>query len=1157
MRKSELRVGLLNVRSWKCGKLGDICEAMINTNMDVLAVTQTTLRGEVMESHQGFKFLGKGRRDKVRMGGGVGVIVNEDKGLSVEQWDFECEGNEGEDIGVFKVQNPQGKPNEELFLIVCYMTVEGLDVNENTRKYEILSDLVSEMRNSHVAIVGDMNGHTGILDESINKNGRMLMDFAEDCEYEILNHTIGQGKVTWKSRAFESAIDYMMVNQKARERVKEMVVDEEGEFNVDTDHNAIVLSYRWGSLDDQGSNRVKGRAKAPPRTDSFWKCRGRDYEGFEADLSELDCLYGNNPAELNDCLIKRINQTAAKHFKKGKFGNKGDKKGNKKWWNMEVEEAVKERRRANKKKRQMERRASKGEISESILNDYWEEYRRAKDRASQKIGEAIRLYEKNLLDKAREKGNGETNEWYSFIKGDQGCFEYPKSIVINGKVFEEYSKIKEGIEEYMMGISGADRGRMKYSFEGEALEISGVVEIDMEKPSIEEIRSTLKVLKDNKGVGMDGIPYEMYKKGGVWIEEALLRLFGDIWENECKPGKWNESKVMLIFKGGNKSKKDLKNYRPISLANTVGKIFSRIIYNRLKVGIEMSGILGEEQNGFRMNRRGEDNIYMIRELMEIYKKKGKKIFFAFLDIEKAYDKLNRRTLLIVLEKLGIPIKIRNLIKGMYENTKAKFIFGDVITDWVQLKKGVRQGCVLSPMLFSMYTEELIRRVKKENYGVTVGENKIGTLLYADDIVLIAEEEDTLQRMLDIAVDYSREFSLVFSTSKCGVMVFNGENEDGMNFRMGNDVLNKVNKYNYLGVMFDDKGADCAKQSRIFKANQWWGRLFSIAKFRANKYEVIRGIWKNIALPSLLYGMDTIPWTINEINQLEIIQNKIGRMALGGNKCVGIEAIRGEMGWSSFEERLMKGKLKWKIRIERMDDNRWVKRISREAGVNCRWMRNCVGIMNKGGLFRVWNPNGEDRNEWKLAYNQGDRTEYDEKDWKVFINNRIKEYGLEKWRRGIENKGSLHRYRKKKCPSKEDFYVGDWASSLLFKARAGSLELKERTYRYNQWGNKECVFGCNVDGRIADESVQHLMTECGGYPEIMEWAIGEYRRVLGVSRFREITLRGDEDQGTDFFLGLGDDIPWEVIEVTKKYLVLLMTARQEKINMTLNENNMIE
>ena len=77
----------------------------------------------------------------------------------------------------------------------------------------------------------------------------------------------------------------------------------------------------------------------------------------------------------------------------------------------------------------------------------------------------------------------------------------------------------------------------------------------------------------------------------------------------------------------------------------------------------------------------------------------------------------------------------------------------------------------------------------------------------------------------------------------------------------------------------------------------------------------------------------------------------------------------------------------------MDDNRWVKRVSREAGINCRWMRNCVGIMNKGGLFRVWSQNCEGRNEWNLAQNLGDRSEYDERDWKVIINNKVKEYGL--------------------------------------------------------------------------------------------------------------------------------------------------------------------
>ena len=520
---------------------------------------------------------------------------------------------------------------------------------------------------------------------------------------------------------------------------------------------------------------------------------------------------------------------------------------------------------------------------------------------------------------------------------------------------------------------------------------------------------------------------------------------------------------------------------------------------------------------------------------------------AFLDIEKAYDRLNRKTLLIVLEKLGIPVKIRNLIKGMYENTKSKFIFGDIVTDWVNLQKGLRQGFVLSPLLFNMYTEELIRRVKKENIGMKVGEDKLGVLLYADDIVLIAEEEEMMQKIVDIAVDYSREFSLKFSINKCGVMVINGESEDGKNIKMGNEILNRVNKYNYLGVIFDEMGASGAKNNRIFRANQWWGRLCSTSKFRANGYEVTRGIWKSIAVPSLMYGMDVVPWSLSEVKKMDTIQNKIGRLALGANKFVGVEAIRGEMGWSTFDERYMKGKLKYKVRIEKMEENRWVKKICREAGNKSNWMRNCAGIVNKGGLARVWISRPDGRNEWNLRYNVGDNNIYDTDKWGTLINTRIKEYGLELWKRGIEGKRTLLLYGRKGNPHKEDFYDGSWGSSLLFKARSGSLELNERTYRFNEGGSKDCVHGCVLNGGVAVESIQHIMTECNGYTEIMNWAINEYSQVLGVDNFREITLRGDDDQGMGFFLGLGENIPRDVVEITKKYLGLLWSARQAKID----------
>ena len=254
-----------------------------------------------------------------------------------------------------------------------------------------------------------------------------------------------------------------------------------------------------------------------------------------------------------------------------------------------------------------------------------------------------------------------------------------------------------------------------------------------------------------------------------------------------------------------------------------------------------------------------------------------------------------------------------------------------------------------------------------------------------------------------------------------------------------------------------------KNNRLFRANQWWGRLFSVTKLRSNNYEVVRGIWKSIAVPSLMYGMETIPWTMGEINKMETIQNKIGRLALGGNRFVGTEAIRGEMGWSTFEERIMKSKLRFKIRIERMDENRWVKKVSQSAGSGSRWMRECSKIVEKCGLFKRWNPNGEGINEWCLAYSSGDEGTYDEKEWRTLISAKVKEFGLVKWRRGIEGKQTLARYSLKVAPRRENFYDGSWGSSLLFKARSGALELNDRTYRFNPRNTKECEFGCMVSG----------------------------------------------------------------------------------------------
>ena len=109
-----------------------------------------------------------------------------------------------------------------------------------------------------------------------------------------------------------------------------------------------------------------------------------------------------------------------------------------------------------------------------------------------------------------------------------------------------------------------------------------------------------------------------------------------------------------------------------------------------------------------------------------------------MDIEKAYDRVNRQVLCKVLKKFGMSEKVVRIIESMYVNTKARYTLGDIETEWVLSNRGVRQGCILSPVLFAMYTEEFAVRVKESNLGMKIGNEKISLLMYADDIILMSE-----------------------------------------------------------------------------------------------------------------------------------------------------------------------------------------------------------------------------------------------------------------------------------------------------------------------------------------------------------------------------------------------------------------------------------
>ena len=128
--------------------------------------------------------------------------------------------------------------------------------------------------------------------------------------------------------------------------------------------------------------------------------------------------------------------------------------------------------------------------------------------------------------------------------------------------------------------------------------------------------------------------------------------------------------------------------------------------------MEEENLLSEEQNGFRKDRRGTDNLYIIREIIDRAKKDKKKYYLAFLDIEKAYDSVNREALTCILRRRGFKSKIVKIIESLYKNTTANYNLGNLQVEGVRSEKGLRQGCTLLLLLFSIFMEELMHKIKK-------------------------------------------------------------------------------------------------------------------------------------------------------------------------------------------------------------------------------------------------------------------------------------------------------------------------------------------------------------------------------------------------------------------------------------------------------------
>ena len=287
----------------------------------------------------------------------------------------------------------------------------------------------------------------------------------------------------------------------------------------------------------------------------------------------------------------------------------------------------------------------------------------------------------------------------------------------------------------------------------------------------EEVHDFISKLKNGKSVGIDCIPNEVLNRQSLL--NALTILFNKYFYTSKIPSVWLKAVIVPIPKSSSKDPCVPLNYRAISLLSCAYKTYSGILNNRLVTFFEDQQWFVDEQNGFRKGRSCQDHIFCLTSVIRNRFNQKLPTFSAFIDFQKAFDWIDRNLLFYKLLMNNVDGKMYKAIKTLYSGTESAVKVNNLMTDWFQCTSGVRQGDNLSTTLFSIFINDLAQDIKNLNAGIHLADYDLhlSILLYADDIVLMSDSEEKLQKMLICLNDWCCKWFMNVNIDKTKIVHF--------------------------------------------------------------------------------------------------------------------------------------------------------------------------------------------------------------------------------------------------------------------------------------------------------------------------------------------------------------------------------------------------
>ena len=708
----KFRVGTLNVNTLR-GRVCEVVETLSRRKVDVCSVQETRYRGGNCRT-----IKGKDTRYKLYWSGndrgtaGVGVFV-------AEEWIEK----------VFEVQRVSDRiiliklivGQLVLTILSVYAPQSGLSDEVKDQFFDQLRAVTAKIPSSELLFTcGDFNGHVGRAATGYGEVhggmgfGRMEPDVEGEriLEYAlaydlILGNTCFRKRdthlITYKSGNAATQIDFILYPRRMRRLVRDVKV---------IPGNEVALQHQLLICDSQIDIPKKAKRKFVPRI-KVWKLKdptmsARFQDVFSSHLiastksENTEEIWTNMKTGLLQTTEEVCGKTRPHRWRRETW-----------WWSKEVEKDVSAKRQAFKKWKK-----GKGKR---------ETYEAAKRTAKHTVHQARQEAEKKVFDNVDPKSSeiyriaSQMRRENTDVVGDKPVRNDAGELTLNDE-----SKQKAWLEHF--------ERLLNVEFDWDPAHLSA--EPPVEGPPIpittDMVKKAINKMKSGKAAGPSGIVVEMIRAAGDVGAEMVRDLAVSIIREGKVPSDWERSFIVCLYKGKGDAL-DRGNYRGLKLTEQVMKVLERIVDGLIRHVVSID----DSQFGFVPGRGTTDAIFV--QLQEKYLAVNKRLYMAFVDLEKAFDRVPRKVIWWALRKLGVEEWIVRLIQSMYANARSCIRIGEGCSEEFQVNVGVHQGSVLSPLLFIIVLEALSREFRS---GVPWED------LYADDLVIITESlEECVTRLL--------------------------------------------------------------------------------------------------------------------------------------------------------------------------------------------------------------------------------------------------------------------------------------------------------------------------------------------------------------------------------------------------------------------------